>query len=89
MIGIARALEIVQVARHAGRRGDVVIIVDMAVCALPWRNGVRAIQGEVHGVVVEGGRLPGNCAVALLASLREMRGHVVGVGRPLKILQMA
>lgn len=48
VIRICRALEILQVTRHAGRGGDVVVIVDVAVSALPRRHGVRSAQSEVH-----------------------------------------
>ena len=44
VIRIRRTLEIFQVTRHAGGAGQVVIIVDVAVCTLPWRNRVRTRQ---------------------------------------------
>jgi len=38
--GVVRSLVVLQVARDARRVGDVVIIVDVAVRALTWRNSM-------------------------------------------------
>ena len=89
MVGIRRVLEILQMARHASRRRDVVVVVYVTIRALPWRHGVHARQREVHLRVVETGRLPGGRGVARLARLREPARHVVRIGRALKVLQMA
>jgi len=71
VIRIRRALEILQVAAHAGRvrAGQVVVVVDVALHALD--AGVRSRQGESRGRVIERRARPGGRAVALLASLRE------------------
>ena len=89
MVGIRRVLEVLQMTRHASRRRDVVVVVHVTVRALPWRHGVHARQWEVHRRVVETGGLPGGGRVARLASLGEAPGHVVRIGRALKVLQMA
>ena len=39
-----RAVEIVLMARNAGRDSDVVVVVDVAIGACPWRDGMRARQ---------------------------------------------
>jgi len=44
MVGIRRALIILQVARDTRRVGDVVIVVDVAIRALSWWNGVHSRQ---------------------------------------------
>jgi len=49
VIRIRRALEIFQVAGHAGRARQVVIAVDVAVGALPRRNRMRAGESEPRG----------------------------------------
>ena len=48
-----RAVVIPLVARQASRRCDVVIVVDVAIAALPRWHGVIAGQGEAGAVVVE------------------------------------
>ena len=77
------------VATDAGRHRDVVVVVDVAIGALPRRYGVRAGQRESGLGVIKGRRLPGARVVAKLAGLREAALHVVGIGRVLEILQVA
>ena len=89
VIGIRRSLEILQVAGNASCRSDVVIVVDVAIGALPRRDGVRSIQRKIDRVVIETRGLPCHCAVTLLAGLRKMRQHVVGIRRRLEVFQMA
>ena len=76
-------------ARDTRRDRDVVVAVHVAVSALARRNCVQAGQGESGGIVVKRGIQPGSRVVALLAGLRKIGRDVVGIGRPLKILQMA
>jgi len=76
-------------ARDAGGVRDVVVIVDVAICALPRRHSVRSSEGESRAVVIERGVQPGRCVVALIAPLGEIRRHVIRVGRSLVVLQVA
>ena len=46
MIGIRRTLVILQVTGDAGRAVQVVVIVDVAIGALPRRHGVHSRQRE-------------------------------------------
>ena len=89
VIGVGRALEILQMARNARGGRDVVIVVDVTIRALPRRDGVRSIQRKINRVVIETRGLPCHRAVTLLAGLREMCHHVVGIGRSLEVFQVA
>jgi len=89
VIGIRCPLEILQVARHAGRARQVVIPVHVAIGTLPWRHRVLPRQGEVHRAVIERRRRPSRRAVALVASRREIRRHVARIGRLLEVRQVA
>ena len=73
MVRIGRALEIVEVARHASRAREVVVIVGMAIGALARRHGVRSGQRESGGRVIELAIRPRHHVVTLLASGRETR----------------
>ena len=87
VVRLCRALEVFQVAACAGRTGQVVVAVHVALRAL--HGGVRSGQRESCVVVIEGRSRPGGRVVALRASLRESAGNVVGIGRALEILQVA
>ena len=89
VVRVLRALIIRQVTAHAGRCRDVVIVVDVAIEADARRIRVGIRQRETHRRVIKCSRLPGDCCVALLASLRESSRDVVRVLGPLKILEMA
>ena len=65
-----------------------IVVIDMAIGALPWGCRVRSSQREPGAVVVERRILPGTRVVARAASLREVRTHVVWVRRTLVILQV-
>ena len=57
--GSVRIIEIVLVARNASRVGDVVVVIDMAIRALPRRHSVRSGERELGLRVIERSRLPG------------------------------
>ena len=89
VVRILRALKIRQVTAHARRRGDVVVVVDVAVEADARGIGVRIGQRKAYRRVIKCRRLPGDGGVALLASLRETSRDVVRVLSALKVLEMA
>jgi len=76
------------VATNASRAGDAVIVVDVAVAALPRRYGVRAGQRESRLRVIEGCRLPGRSVVAGLTGLGKSARDVIWVRGVLEILQV-
>jgi len=69
--GRGRIVEIRLMAGDAQRAIQRVVIVDVAVDALPWRHRVRPGQGEASGGVVERGVGPLHGVMALLARGRE------------------
>jgi len=66
-----------------------VVVVNVAVSTLPRRNRVHAGKRKPGTVMVERCIQPGGRAVTLVAGLREIRGHVIRIGRALKIPQVA
>ena len=64
VIRIARSLIVLQMATDAGRGGQVVVVVDVAIGTLPWWNGVQAGKRKRRGVVVEGSIRPCRDVVA-------------------------
>lgn len=66
-------------ATHACRVGEVVVIVDVAIRALPWRYGMRTGQGESGLGVIKIRRRPSAGRVANLASRRNTLLRVVGI----------
>ena len=73
----------------AGGAGQAVIVPDMAIGALPRRNGMHGGKREAGAVVIEACVQPGGSIVAGAARLREVRRHVIGIRRALVILQVA
>ena len=86
MVRVRGSLEIFQVTRHAGRARQVVVVVDVAVAALPRRNRMRAGQHKIHGGVIEFRRLPRRSRVALQAIRGKVGRDVVRIPGALKIL---
>ena len=89
VVRVRGSLEIFQVTRHAGRAGQVVVVVDVAIGALPRRNRMRAGQHKIYRGVIETGRLPTRSSVALQAIRGEVGRDVVRISRALKILKVA
>lgn len=84
VIRIGRTLEVFEVAANAGGRGQIVVAVGMALSTL--QIGVRSGEREAGGRMIKGRGSPISGAVADLTLLREARGDVIRVGRPLVIL---
>jgi len=72
VVRIRRALEILEVARHACVSGQVVIVVRVAIGAGARRNRVHAGQREVDARMVEGCRGPARRRMTCVASSREI-----------------
>ncbi len=87
MVGVRRPIEVAQVATRARRVGQIVVIVDVALRAL--HVDMRAREREAGRSVIESCSSPVGSTVAGIAGLRESRLHVVGIGRPLIVLQVA
>lgn len=80
---------ILLVARNARGVGQVVIVIDMAIGALPRRGSVRSGERKSGTVVIERGIEPRCRVMALLARLREILRNVIRIGRALEISQVA
>ena len=89
VIRIVRVLVVLQVTRYASRLRQVVIVVDVAVCALARWNRVLGRQRETRFRMVKLCRRPGARRVAHFASLRETLLDVVRIGGALVVLQVA
>ena len=76
-------------ASDAGRAGQVVIVIDVAIGAGARRDRVQAGEREPGGVVIKRGIQPCAGAMALVAGLGEIRGDVIRIGRPLIVLEVA
>lgn len=76
------------VTRVARRAAQPVVVVHVAVRTLTRRNGMGTRQRKTCAGVVERCIQPRARVVALFATLREIRGHVVRIRRSLVILQM-
>ena len=73
---------------HAGRIRQAVVILLVAVRALPRGHGMHPRQGEPGSAVIEFGIRPSRCVMTLFASRRET-GVRQGAGRAREILLMA
>ena len=87
VIGVARAVVVLHVARRAGGTCQIEIVGGVAVAAR--QLSVRAGQREAGGIVVEVGGLPGGNAVAILAGLEKLERDVIRTRRPLEIGHVA
>jgi len=76
VIGIRSALEVLQMAGHAGRTVQRVVVADVAVGAEPRWHGVQAGQCEARGRVIKRAIGPEVGVVAVLAGGRESSGCV-------------
>jgi len=83
MVGVGRALIILQVTRDARRSGQVEIASLVALVALQLR--MPACKRESHCIVIETRRLPSGRRMAFLAGLRKAKRHVIRIARFLKI----
>ena len=72
VVGVRCPLEILEVARNASIARQVVVIVDVAVGACAWGNGMHARQREVDTVMVECGRRPPGGRMACIAGRRKI-----------------
>ena len=89
VVWICSPLEILEVTRHAGSDGDVVIVRDVTVDALAWRNRMGAGQRESGRRVIERCTGPRSRAVTLLTGLREASLYMVWVCSSLEVFQVA
>jgi len=85
VVRVGRALVILQVASHTRGAVQAVVVIDVAVGALPRRYGVHAGEGEAGGRVIELAIRPGNGVVTVRARSGEpgvwhWRGRVGVVG---------
>ncbi len=71
MVRIRRALIVLEMARHAGRAGQCVVVVDVTIHALPRRDGVQPSQRKASRRVVELAIGPQHGVMALLAGCGE------------------
>ena len=76
VVRIRSAVEVREVAGHAGGAGQAVVIADVAVGAQPRRDRVQTGQSEARGRVVEHAIGPQHHVVAVLARGRESRRQV-------------
>ena len=89
VIRISGALVVLQVTSHARGGVQAVVVVDMAVRALPRGNRVQSGEREAGAAVVEGRVRPGARIVALITGLREIRSNVIRIRRSLIVLEVA
>jgi len=84
-VSCARVVQLVAAVAIGGHGGVVVVHV-----ATRARHGrMRTRQGKRRVVVIERGWTPGRSAVTHVALLREPGAHVIWVGRPFEVVQVA
>ena len=69
-----RIVVILLMARNARGGSQVVVVIDVAICARAWRDSMGGREREPSAVVIKRRIQPGASAVALVAGLREIRG---------------
>jgi len=79
VVRIRGRLIILQVATDAGRAGEVVVVINVAVGAQPGRDCVAAGKRKSHRVVIESGIKPGIGAMAGVAGGGESGGDMVRI----------
>ena len=89
VVRIRRSLEIFQVAADAGSVGAGQIVVTIHVALRALQRRMRACERESRGRVIEGRVAPRCRSVALLARRREVRLHVIRIGRSVEVRLMA
>jgi hypothetical protein len=87
--GIIRGLIILEVARDTSRVGAGQVVVPVDVALQTRRIYVETSQRPACACMVESSVAPVRGVMALLARLREVGLHVIGIGGSLEVLQMA
>jgi len=88
VVGILRSLVIRRVAGYAGRIGQVVVVLLVAIRAHARGHGMHPRQGEAGSAVIELGIRPRRCVMTLFAGGRET-GVRHGTGRTVEIFLVA
>ena len=88
VVRVRSALEILEVTGDASRAGQVVVIVDVAIGALPRRHRMSTAQRESHRIVIELGIHPVIAGMAGIAAGGKFRANVIGIGGGLKIFKV-
>lgn len=88
---VIRIIRVVVIRHVTGRaRGGSQVVVVVHVTLRTGHGGMSAGQRKArHGRVIEGSLQPRDGVVALLAGLRESRGHVIRIRGASEILQVA
>ena len=89
VIRIRSTLEILQMAGSAGRAGQVVVVVDMAVEANARRIGVCVRERKAYPCVIKFCVEPGIRPMTSFASRRKASRHMIRVGCRLKVVCVA
>ena len=89
VVGIRSALEIFEVARNASVRGQIEIVVGMAVGTSSRRHRMHASQREIDAIMIESCRRPSRRRVTRVARCRKIQRHVAGIRGALEIFHVA